>query len=267
MYDVGIAEGHAVTFSAGLAAEGMLPFCNIYSSFIQRAYDNVIHDVALQNLKVVFCLDRGGLVGEDGATHQGVFDMSAFRPIPNLAIASPLNELELRNLLYSATGEDYPAVIIRYPRGRGVGIKWQDEPFSHIPLGKAVLLSEGSSVALLSIGPIGNKCTQAVAKAKENGVSVLHYDMRFLKPLDTEAIDHAASVAHTIITVEDGSVIGGLHGAVSEYAAEKDLKVSVVGLGVPDSFIGQGTPEQLYTECGFNTSDILEVIMSKAKNN
>ncbi|MBQ7222177.1 MAG: 1-deoxy-D-xylulose-5-phosphate synthase [Bacteroidales bacterium] len=267
VFDVGIAEGHAVTFSAGLAAEGMLPFCNIYSSFMQRAYDNVIHDVALQKLKVIFCLDRGGLVGEDGATHQGVFDLSAFRPIPDIAIASPLNELELRNMLYSATGKDYPAVMIRYPRGRGVGVKWQGEKFSHIPLGKALLLNEGSSVAVLSIGPVGNKCAEAVAKARENGVNALHYDMRFLKPIDTEAIDHAASVAETIITVEDGAVIGGLHGAVSEYVAEKGLKVSVAGLGVPDLFIGQGTPEQLYTECGFNTSQIVEVIMTKAKNN
>ena len=268
VFDVGIAEGHAVTFSAGLAAGGMLPFCCIYSSFMQRAYDNAIHDVALQNLKVIFCLDRAGLVGEDGATHHGVFDLAAFRPVPNLAIASPRNELELANLLYSATLDDYPATIIRYPRGRGVGVAWKDEPFAKVPYGKAELLHEDEKAALavLSIGPVAEKCAQAIAKANEEGVGVLHYDMRFLKPLDTAALDDVLSKVSAIITVEDGCRMGGLHGAVAEYVAEHKPGCRVESLGVPDEFISQGTREQLFDYCGYNTDDIFKAIMSFRKN-
>ncbi len=268
VFDVGIAEGHAVTFSAGLAAGGLLPFCSIYSSFMQRAYDNVIHDVALQNLKVVFCLDRAGLVGEDGATHHGVFDLAAFRPVPNLAIASPRNELELANLLYSATTDDYPATVIRYPRGRGTGIAWKDEPFSKLPFGKAELLheDENASVAVLSIGPVAEKCAEAVRMAGDKGVGAIHYDMRFLKPLDTDALDRVLSKVDAVITVEDGCTQGGLHGAVAEYAAAHKPGCRVESLGVPDEFISQGSREQLFDYCGYNTAGIFEAIMSFEKN-
>lgn len=262
VFDVGIAEGHAVTFSAGLAAGGMLPFCNIYSTFSQRAYDNIIHDIALQNLKVILCFDRGGLVGEDGATHHGIFDMSAYRSIPNITVCSPLNELELKNMMYSATFGDYGATIIRYPRGCGNGTAWSDQPFSRIQPGKAVKLHEGSGVAVLSIGPAGNVVAEAVSKAAERGIEVLHYDMRFVKPADTAAMADACSKAKKIITVEDGTTIGGLHSAVAEFIADNGLDCCLKGLGVPDRFIGQGTPSQLYTECGFDANEILNEILS-----
>ena len=267
VFDVGIAEGHAVTFSAGLAAGGMIPFCCIYSSFMQRAYDNVIHDVALQNLKVVMCLDRAGLVGEDGATHHGVFDLAAFRPVPNLAIASPRDELVLANLLFSATCDDYPATIIRYPRGRGIGTPWKDETFSKIPLGKAELLHEDNdpAVAVLSIGPMADKCRQAIEKAAAQGVGVIHYDMRFLKPIDTAALEHVCAKVDAILTVEDGCREGGLHGAVAEFVAGHKPECRVESLGVPDEFISQGTREQLFDYCGYNTDDIFKAIMSFKK--
>ena len=262
-FDVGIAEGHAVTFSAGLAAQGLLPFCNIYSTFSQRAYDNIIHDVALQNLKVIFCFDRAGLVGEDGATHHGAFDLAAYRSIPNLTICAPRNELELKNLMYSATLPEYGPTIIRYPRGCGNGTPWRDVPYSGIEPGKAVLLHEGRGIAILSIGAVGNKVSEAVAKAAADGIDVLHYDMRFLKPVDREAIADACSKAERIITVENGAVAGGLHGEVAEYIADNGLGNRLIGLGIPDRFIGQGTPDELYSECGFNTDDILRCILAE----
>jgi len=262
VFDVGIAEGHAVTFSGGLAAGGMLPFCNIYSTFSQRAYDNIIHDVALQGLKVILCFDRGGIVGEDGATHHGVFDMAAYRSIPDLTICSPLNELELKNMMYSATTDSYGATIIRYPRGCGNGTSWRDVPFSTVARGKAVMLHEGKDVALLSVGPVGNFAADAVAKAHEQGIEVLHYDMRFIKPIDREAIADACNRAEKVITVEDGTTIGGLHGAVAEYMADNGLRCRLVGLGIPDRFIGQGTPAQLRAECGFDSNEILKAILS-----
>lgn len=261
VFDVGIAEGHAVTFSAGLAAAGMLPVCNIYSTFMQRAYDNVIHDVALQNLKVIFCLDRAGLVGEDGATHQGVFDLAAFRSIPNLAIASPRNESELRNLLYSATTENYPAVMIRYPRGCGAGVPWRGQPFAEIPLGRAEKLSDGHRIAILSLGPVCSECTKAVAAARQElGAEILHYDMRFLKPIDTEALAAACTAADTILTVEDGTTIGGLHSAVCEYVADRGLDKRVIPVGVPDRFIEQASVKEQYTECKMAFENILEKV-------
>ena len=261
VFDVGIAEGHAVTFSAGLAAAGMLPFCNIYSTFMQRAWDNVVHDVALQKLKVVLCLDRAGLVGEDGATHQGVFDMAAFRSIPNLAIASPLNEVQLRNLLYSAAQSDYPATIIRYPRGCGEGTPWRNAPFEKISLGKAVTLNEGSQLAILSIGPIGNLCAKAVRQVRQRfGKDILHIDMRFLKPIDTEALEKACAAASVIITVEDGTVMGGLHGAVSEYTSLHHPDIKVEAIGVPDRFIEQASVAEQYAECGMGWENILEKV-------
>jgi len=264
VFDVGIAEQHAVTFSAGLAAEGMLPFCNIYSSFSQRAYDNIIHDVALQRLKVILCLDRGGLVGEDGATHHGAFDLAAFRPVPNLTVCAPLNEAELRNLMYSATQDAYGPTVIRYPRGYGHGTPWRDQPFSYIEPGTAVKLHEGSGVALLSIGAIGMKGVEAVARAsKEKGIEVLHYDIRFLKPVDTAALKDACTRCSRIITLEDGAMTGGLYSAVAEYIAAGGLDITLVGMGIPDRFIEQGTPAELYAECGFDTDSVYRTILSE----
>lgn len=261
VFDVGIAEQHAVTFSAALAAGGLLPVCNIYSSFSQRAYDSLVHDVALQNLKVILCLDRAGLVGEDGATHHGVFDMAAYRSIPGITIASPLDERELRNMLYSATLPSYGITVIRYPRGCGSGAQWRNAPMERLEPGKAAMLSDGEGVAVLSIGPIGVKAAEAVRMASEKGIRAIHYNMRFVKPLDREAIADVCARAERIITVEDGAVIGGLHGAVAEYIADNGLSCRLTGLGIPDSFIGQGKPEELYSECGFNTTDILDTIL------
>ncbi len=259
-FDVGIAEQHAVTFSAGLAAGGMLPFCNIYSTFMQRAYDSIVHDVALQNLKVVFCIDRGGLVGEDGATHHGAFDMAYFRSIPNIAVAAPLNEVELRNMLYSATLPEYGAVAIRYPRGECEGLDWKKD-FERIPLGKAELLRDGAKVAVLSVGTIGNRVAKAIEGfVADTGKSPIHYNMRFLKPLDTEAIDRACSLCDTIITVEDGTVVGGLHSAVSEYVAERGFKCRILKMGIPDRFVEQGKIDELLSECQYNTEDIRKII-------
>jgi len=271
VFDVGIAEGHAVTFSAGLAAEGMLPFCNIYSSFSQRAYDNLIHDVALQNLKVILCLDRAGIVGEDGATHHGAFDLACFRPVPNVTIAAPMNELELRNLMHSATADDYPgAVILRYPRGCGAGVDWKEVPFGHIGRGTARKLFDGikegadrKGVAVLSIGHIGNKVAKAVEIASQQGAEVLHYDMRFLKPADERALADACTRASRIVTVEDAAVRGGLFGVVSEYVASHGCDCRVTALGMPDAFVEQGTPEQLFTLCGYNTDDIVRAILDE----
>lgn len=260
-YDVGIAEQHAVTFSAGLAANGMLPFCNIYSTFMQRAYDSIIHDVALQNLKVVFCLDRGGIVGEDGATHHGVFDLAYFRPVPNITLAAPMNEIELRNMLYSATLPEYGAVAIRYPRGNCEGLDWK-KPFEYVEPGKGAVVSGGKEVAVVTLGTIGNRAAKAVAKAREAGMDPLHINIRFLKPLDTDMLDLACSRCHTIITVEDGVVCGGLASAVSEYVAQHKLPVKVVSLGIPDKFIQQGTVDELISECGYNIDNIYNSIIS-----
>jgi 1-deoxy-D-xylulose-5-phosphate synthase len=266
VFDVGIAESHAVTFSAGLAAEGMLPFCNIYSSFSQRAYDNMIHDVALQNLKVILCLDRGGLVGEDGATHHGAFDLAAFRPVPNLTVCAPLDEAELRDLMYSATQPGYGPTVIRYPRGCGRGTPWRDRTFTYIEPGTAVKLHEGSGIALLSIGAIGTKGVEAVARAsREQGIEVLHFDMRFLKPIDTAALEEACRKASRIITLEDGVRTGGLYSAVSEFVAARGLGCTVVPLGIPDRFVEQGTPAELYAECGYDADSVYQMIL-KQKN-
>ena len=266
VFDVGIAEQHAVTFSAGLAAEGLLPFCNIYSSFSQRAYDNVIHDVALQNLKVVLCLDRGGLVGEDGATHHGAFDLAAFRPVPGLTICSPLDEAQLRNLMYSATQPGYGPTVIRYPRGVGHGTLWRDRPFSYIEPGTAVKLHEGEGIAVLSLGPVGWMAAQAVERAsREDGIEVLHYDMRFLKPLDEAALEDTCSRCDTIITLEDGITTGGLHDAVANFVTARGRAVTVVPLGIPDRFVEQGTPAQLYAECGYDADSVYRAVLSRKK--
>ena len=261
-FDVGIAEGHAVTFSAGLAKEGMIPFCNIYSSFMQRGYDMVIHDVALQNLHVIMCLDRAGLVGEDGATHHGVFDFAYMRPIPNLTIASPLNECDLRNLMYTAyVAQDGPFVI-RYPRGKGEKTDWRT-PLEVLPIGKGRKLREGKDLAVLSIGPIGNEVAKAIDRAEAEGRSVAHYDMIYLKPLD-EALLHEIGQAYSrIITVENGVVRGGFGSAVLEFMADNGYTPRVERIGVPDCFIEQGSIPELYKLCGMDAESIYRCIMKE----
>ena len=258
-FDVGIAEGHAVTFAGGLAKEGLIPFCNIYSSFAQRAFDHIIHDVALCRLHVVFCFDRAGLVGQDGATHHGAFDLAALRPIPNLTIASPMNEHELRNLMYTAQLPDKGPFVIRYPRGRGVFTDWRC-PMQELPVGRGRLLSEGGDTAVLSLGPLGNVVSQVVRELKEQGQSVTHYDMRFLKPIDEDILQKVGSTCRRIVTVEDGVIRGGLGSAVLEYMAEHDLHPQVIRLGLPDHFVEHGTPEELYHLVGLDAENIKKII-------
>lgn len=265
-FDVGIAEGHAATFSAALAAAGFLPYCNIYSSFAQRAYDNIVHDVLLQGLKVVFCFDRSGLVGEDGATHHGMLDIVSLRSLPGITICSPMNEVDLRNLMYSASLPSWGATVIRYPRGYGEGVNWRGLPMKELQRGGAVKISEGGGIALLSLGPLGNAASKAIAKfVSEGGDPVLHYDMRFVVPLDTEAVEYALSVADTIVTIEDGNVEGGLFGAVSEYVASKNCRVRVIPIGVLRSFVLQGTQTEQYKLWGMDEDGICE-ILKKIKN-
>ena len=261
-FDVGIAEQHAVTFSAGMAANGFLPYCNVYSSFIQRAYDSVIHDIALQDLKVILCMDRGGLVGEDGATHHGAFDLAFFHCVPNLCIAAPMDEVELRNMLYSVQDASYRATTLRYPRGTGAGITDWKQPFTFIPKGKSRLLHTGDSVALLSLGAAGLYGEKAVRLLETEGKQVYHVDMRFLKPLDEEVLLYAATHFNHIITLEDGCLIGGLHDAVASYITSHGYNVTVTGLGIPDHFIEQGTLPQLYHLCGYDVEGIAATIRS-----
>ncbi len=256
-FDVGIAEGHAVTFSGGLAKEGMIPFCNIYSSFAQRAFDNIIHDVALCRYPVVFCFDRAGLVGQDGATHHGAFDLAALRPVPNLTISSPMNEHELRCLMYTAQLPGKGPFVIRYPRGRGIQTDWRC-PFREVPIGKGRKLSDGKDVAVLSLGPLGNTVAEACRQLKEEGIDVAHYDMRFLKPIDEEILHEVGTTCRRIVTVEDGVVRGGLGSAVLEYMADHDLHPQVVRLGLPDHFVEHGTPDELYHLVGLDVESIKE---------
>jgi 1-deoxy-D-xylulose-5-phosphate synthase len=257
-FDVGIAEQHAVTFSAGMAASGMIPFCNIYSSFMQRAYDQVIHDVALQNLNVVFCLDRGGLVGEDGATHHGVYDLAYLRAIPNITICSPMNEEELRNMMFTAQLEGMGPFAIRYPRGRGVMPQWKT-PFTGLAVGKGRMIRSGSDLAIISIGPIGNTALEACSKLAEKGINTALYDIRFLKPIDNELLQSIFKSFDKIITIEDASVIGGLGSAVTEFASDNNYhKKTIHRLGIPDRFIEQGTLEELHHECGIDAEGIAE---------
>ena len=260
-YDVGIAEQHAVTFSAGLASTGMIPFCNIYSSFMQRAYDQVIHDVAIQNLPVVFCLDRAGLVGSDGATHHGAYDLAFFRCIPGMTIASPLNEVELRNMMYTAQLGKSGPLVIRYPRGRGVMVDWK-QPFSELETGKGQQLKDGSDLAILSLGPIGNMVSEAISILNLEHISVAHYDMRFLKPLDHKLLDQVLARFDKVITVEDASIVGGLGSAVIEYMHDNNFKSKVMRLGIPDRFVEHGTQEELYRECGFDAQGIAAAVRS-----
>lgn len=259
-FDVGIAEGHAVTFSGGLAKEGMMPFCNIYSSFMQRAYDNVIHDVAIQRLNVVICLDRAGLVGEDGPTHHGAFDLAFLRPIPNLTIASPYNEIELRNLMYTAQLPDQGPFIIRYPRGRGILSDWR-KPLEPIVIGTGRKIKDGDDVAVLSIGPIGNLAEQAIQTwEKESGKTAALYDMRFLKPIDTSILKEVAKKYSRIITIENGTVTGGLGTAVVEYMADNGFTPTLRRMGLPDRFIEHGSTPQLLHLCHIDEDAIISTL-------
>ena len=263
-FDVGIAEQHAVTFSAGLASQGLIPFCNIYSSFMQRAYDQVIHDVALQNLRVVFCLDRGGLVGADGPTHHGTFDLAYMRGIPNMIVAAPMNEVELRNMMYTAQLNDNGPFSIRYPRGRGVTADWK-KPYKEIPVGKARELHKGYELAILSIGHVGNFAAEAVTKLETENISIAHYDMRFVKPLDSEILHQIFRNFKNIITVEDGTIVGGFGSAIIEFMCENGYQAQIKRLGVPDKFIEQGKQQELYKECGYDTEGIYTVARALVK--
>src|SRR5690554_3243070 len=258
-FDVGIAEQHAVTLSAGMATQGMIVFCNIYSTFLQRAYDQIVHHVALQNLPVIFCLDRAGLVGEDGATHHGNFDLAYLRCIPNMTIFAPLDEVELRNVLYTAhLGKLKQPFAIRYPRGRGVTQDWQQD-FSEIKIGTAINLKKGKSIAVLSIGTISKNCTEAIDLLPVENV-VSHYDMRFAKPLDEVLLHSICSSYKVIITVEDGCVLGGFGSAVIEFAAQHHYKNTFKTLGIPDKFIEHGTTEELQLECGIDSLSISKTL-------
>ena len=268
-FDVGIAEGHAVTFSAGMAKDGLIPVCNIYSSFAQRSYDNVIHDVAINKLHVVMCLDRAGIVGEDGPTHHGVFDMPSLRTIPNLTIASPMNEAELRRLMYTAIECQNGPFVIRYPRGNGVLVDWQC-PLEALPIGKGRLVSEEKNntptnkhMAILSMGPLGNTVQNAIntiAQEQDNAYLPAHYDMRFLKPLDEEIMKMVAEKYDHIITIEDGSLNGGFGSAILEWLADNGFSKKVTRLGIPDKFIEHGAPAQLYKLVGLDVESIIKII-------
>ena len=260
-FDVGIAEGHAVTFSAGLAAAGMVPFCNIYSSFMQRAYDNVIHDVAIQRLPVVMCLDRGGLVGEDGATHHGAFDLAYFGTVPNLTVAAPMNELELRTMMFTALEAGRPFAI-RYPRGNGAGVAWRDEPFAAMEIGRGRCLKEGERIAVLTIGTVGNFASEAIARMEADGIRVAHYDLRFAKPLDQELLLEVGRKFRCVVTVEDGALRGGVGEAVVAFFCEHGYLPKVVSLGIPDRFVEHGTPAQLYAQCGYDAEGIYRTLKS-----
>lgn len=259
-FDVGIAEGHAVTFSAGLAKGGALPFCNIYSSFMQRGYDNLIHDVALQRLDFVLCLDRAGLVGEDGPTHHGAFDLAYLRPIPNLTISSPYDERELRRLMFTAVQPGMGTFVIRYPRGKGSLVDWRC-PLEAVEVGKGRLMREGNDVAFLTLGPLGKVMESVLDEAAKQGVSVAHYDMRFLKPIDTAILHEVGEKFKYVVTLEDGCVSGGLGSAVVEYMAENGYNPTIKVMGIPDKFIEHGTPEELYRVCGMDKESVLHTIL------
>lgn len=264
VFDVGISEGHAVTFAGGLAKDGMRPFVAIYSSFMQRAYDHIIHDVAIQRLPVTFCIDRAGIVGEDGVTHHGVFDMGYLRIIPNLIIAAPRDESTLRNLLYTAQAADNGPIAIRYPRGKGHNPDWRT-PMHSIPLGKGVRLKDGSQVSVLSLGTIGRMATEAVERAAQAGIDAAHYDMIFLKPLDDELLHEAARKGAPIITVEDGMRDGGFGSAVTEWLADHNYHNTVIRIGVPDKFVTHGRVPELMKECEMDADAIYDAIIKAVK--
>ena len=263
-FDVGIAEEHAVTFSAGLAAGGLRPFCNIYSSFSQRAYDQIIHDVALQNLPVVICLDRAGLVGEDGATHHGCYDIAAYRCVPNAVIAVPADELELRNMMYTASMAGGGPFIIRYPRGYGENVPWKDAEYELMPPGHGLKVVVGRDVAVIAAGPSVWRAGEAISKfAGMKGWAPSLYNIRYVKPIDTALLDEACAGHRVIVTIEDGCVTGGLHGAVSEYAAEHFPGVRVAGVGIPDEFVAQASQAEQRESCGLTADRILGTLLQE----
>ncbi|MFD2874541.1 1-deoxy-D-xylulose-5-phosphate synthase [Mucilaginibacter ximonensis] len=254
-FDVGIAEQHAVTFSAGLATQGLIPFCNIYSSFMQRAYDQVIHDVAIQKLNVIFCLDRAGIAGADGPTHHGAYDLAFMRCIPNMTVSAPMNEEELRNLMYTAQQDDMGPFVIRYPRGNGVMVDWQ-RPFKAIPVGKGRKLTDGEDVAILTIGHVGNQAVKAIQELNTEGYYPAHYDMRFVKPLDEVLLHEVFSKFGKVITVEDGCLEGGMGSAILEFMADNNYNAQVIRLGIPDRIIEHGEQPELWAECGYDAAAI-----------
>jgi 1-deoxy-D-xylulose-5-phosphate synthase len=260
-FDVGIAEQHAVTFSAGLAAQGIIPYCNIYSSFLQRAYDQIIHDVALQKLPVVFCIDRGGIVGADGATHQGIFDIAYLRSIPNMIISAPMTEEELRNLLYTAQVRDQGPFAIRYPRGRGRNADWK-KPFKEIEIGKARIVRSGKDIAVLTIGTAGNMASDALERLELENIDAEHWDMRFVKPLDKDCLHGIFRKFQHVLIVEDGVLAGGFGSAVIEFMCDNGYQANVKRLGVPDAFIDHGSQAELYKECGYDADSIFEAVKS-----
>ncbi|MDL2257510.1 1-deoxy-D-xylulose-5-phosphate synthase, partial [Bacteroidales bacterium OttesenSCG-928-I14] len=247
-----------------LAKEGMLPFCNVYSSFMQRAYDNIIHDAALQNLNMILCLDRAGLVGEDGATHHGALDLAYLRCIPNITIASPLNEIDLRNLMYTASQPNMGVFAIRYPRGKGELSDWQ-RPFETLPVGKGRKLKDGKQIAILSIGPIGNIAMEAIEKAEKHGIEVAHYDMIYLKPIDEELLHQVASNHSMVLTVENGTINGGFGSAVMEFMRDNNYNIQIKRIGIPDKFIPHGTIPELYRLCKMDIDSIFEEILLFSK--
>ena len=259
-FDVGIAEGHAITFSAGLAKGGSMPFCNIYSSFMQRGYDNLIHDAALQRLNMVLCLDRAGIVGEDGPTHHGAFDLAFLRPIPNITIASPYDECELRRMMYTAQLPDKGTFVIRYPRGKGKLKEWRC-PLEEIEVGTGRCLKEGTDIALITLGPIGKLMEKAVERAAEKGISVAHYDLRFLKPLDSNLLHSIGRKFKRIITVEDGVITGGMGSAVMEFMATNEYFPTIKAIGIPDKFVEHGTVNELYKLCRMDCDTVYETII------
>ncbi len=258
-FDVGIAEQHAVTFAAGLALEGFIPFCNIYSSFMQRSYDQIIHDVALQKIPVIFCLDRAGLVGEDGPTHHGAFDLAYMNAVPDMVIAAPMNGYDLRNMMYSAQAEPSGPYAIRYPRGGCACRDWL-RPFENIVTGKGRQVSDGNDIAILSLGHAGNFVKEAIGILKQENILPAHYDMRFLKPIDREILLEACTKYKAIVTVEDGTIIGGFGSTVLEFISANNFLIPVKVLGIPDAFIGHGKPEELYTLCGFDAKGIVAAV-------
>ena len=267
-YDVGIEEEHAVTFSAALAAGGMKPFCNIYSSFSMRAFDQIFHDVALQNLPVVLCLDRGGLVGEDGATHHGCYDMSIYRSIPGTVIAAPKDELELKNMMYSAMLAEGGPYIIRYPRGYGEGVEWREAPYESMPVGKGEKLADGTDVAVIAAGPFAYRALEAAEQLKEQtGWSPAIYNIRYIKPVDKELLKEVYENYSRVVTVEDGTVLGGLYGLVAEFMSAQEEPIPVRSIGIPDRYVQQGTQKELRQECGLTKEGILEVILQEKQKN
>ena len=266
VFDVGIAEGHAVTFSAGMAKEGLIPFCNIYSSFMQRAYDNVIHDVALQELNVIMCLDRAGIVGSDGATHHGIFDLAYMRCIPHLTIAAPRNEIELRNIMFTAQQKDMGPFVIRYPRGKGTIIDWH-KPMLKVEIAKGEQLKKGTDLAILTIGTMAKNAEKAILKIEnEQNISIAHYDIRFLKPMDQAMLHEIAQNFKQIITIEDGVINGGFGSAVLEFLSDNNYNVQVKRLGIVDTFVEHGTPEELYAMLGLDADGIARSILEFTKN-